>query len=55
MVIVHSYLKEFVAKQELQLGGDVLPVLNTEVEALIRKACKRARANDRKTLMAKDL
>ena len=40
---------------EMSVAADVLPELNKQVEEMIKKAVIRAKANGRRTLMAKDI
>ena len=37
------------------VAGDLAETLSKKVEVLIKEACKRAEANGRRTVMAKDL
>lgn len=52
-LIVKAKLKE--ACQGYNVAGDVADALNAKVEQLLKDACARAEANNRKTVMAKDL
>ena len=52
-VIVMNKVKEIAG--EFSVSGDFYEALDKEVEALIKKATERAKANNRKTVMAKDL
>ena len=51
-IIVKSKIKEIAG--EFNVAGEVAETLNKKVERMIKEACERARANNRKTLMAKD-
>jgi len=53
LLVVSSKIKE--AAQGMSIGSDFAEALSREVEVLIRQAAKRARANGRKTVKAKDL
>ncbi len=53
MLIVRSKIKD-VAK-EFSVAGDFPEALNNVVELLIKEACVRARENQRRTIMPKDL
>ncbi len=53
MIIVKAKIKEISA--EFNVAGDVAEALNAKVEQMVKKACERAEANGRKTVMAKDL
>jgi histone H3/H4 len=60
MLIVKAKIKSVLEKfskegKRWNVSGDFAPALNTEVEKLIEKALRRAEANQRKTIMAKDL
>lgn len=52
-LIVKAKIKD-VAKG-FNVAGDFADALSEKVELLIKDACKRAEANNRKTVMAKDL
>ena len=52
-IIVKSKIKEVV--KELQVASDVAPELDKKVSELLKKAAERAKANGRKTLLARDL
>ncbi len=53
MFIVKSKIKELVG--EVNVGGDFADALDAKVEQLIKDSVKRAEANGRRTIMAKDL
>ncbi len=53
MIIVKAKIKE-IAKG-FNVAGDVADALDKQVEQMVKVACKRAEANGRRTLMAKDL
>ena len=52
-LIVRSRIKDITG--ELQVSSDFAPALEKKVEQLIKEACARAKANQRRTVMAKDL
>lgn len=52
-LVVKAKIKD-VAK-DYNVAGDFAEALSAAVEKLIKKACERADANSRKTVMAKDL
>lgn len=52
-LVVKSKIKELA--NGLNISGDVVTVLEKKVEEIIRKACERAKANGRRTLMGKDI
>lgn len=52
-VVVKSRIKELAG--EYNVAGDFADALNAEVENLVKKACNRAKENNRRTVMAKDL
>ena len=56
-LIVKSKLKEIavIDGKQLNVASDFADKLNEKAEALIIDACKRAIANSRSTVMAKDL
>lgn len=52
-IIVKSKIKE--AVKELNVAGEVAEALNKKVLELLEEASKRAKANGRRTLQARDL
>ncbi len=52
-LIVKAKLKELTG--EFNVAGDFPEALNSKVENLVRDAMRRAEANGRRTIMAKDL
>lgn len=53
MLVVKAKIKDTAG--DYNVSGDFAEALNKEVEALVKKACQRAEANNRKTVMAKDI
>jgi histone H3/H4 len=53
MLIVKAKIKEVASGYNV--SGDLADALNKKVEEMIKDACARAEANNRKTVMAKDL
>jgi histone H3/H4 len=53
LVIVKAKIKDIVG--DANVASDFVETLDVEVKALIKKAVKRAEANNRRTVMAKDL
>ena len=53
MLIVKAKIKSVLAG--FNVSGDLAPALNTKVEEMLKTAMERAKANGRKTVMAKDL
>jgi len=53
MLVNRTKLKEIVGS--IQIAKEFEDELEKEVEAIIRKACKRAAANNRRTVMARDI
>jgi len=54
MLIVKAKIKS-VLSPDKNVSGDFAEELNKKVEELVKAAARRAEANNRKTLMAKDL
>ena len=52
--IVQCKIRAYIKAKGLNTGGDTLEALDKQMSKLIDAAAKRAKANDRKTLMAKD-
>jgi len=53
LLVVSSKIKQVAAG--MSIGTDFAEALSREVEALIKQAARRAKANGRKTIKAKDL
>ena len=53
MLVVKSKIKD--AAGDVSVAGDFADELNRKVEALVKDAVGRAKANNRRTVMAKDL
>jgi histone H3/H4 len=53
LLIITSKIRE--VAEGMSIGSDFAEALSREVEALIKNAAKRAKANGRKTIKAKDL
>jgi len=57
-LVVKAKVKDYadqVASERVSVSSDFADALNEKVQELIKDAVKRARANNRKTIMAKDL
>ncbi len=56
-IIIRSKIKDYaeVDGTKFQVASDLGDALAKKVEELIKDACRRAQANGRKTVMAKDL
>ncbi|MBS3148745.1 hypothetical protein J4219_07715 [Candidatus Woesearchaeota archaeon] len=48
-------VKRFVREQKVKLGRDVIAKLELHVEEVLNKSAQRARSNQRKTLLGRDL
>ena len=53
LLVVRSKIKDVV--KNMNVAGDLAEGLSNKVEQLIKDACKRAEANGRKTVQARDL
>ncbi len=53
MIVVKSKIKELVGN--CNVSGDFAEALDEKVKQLVKAASERAEANNRKTVMAKDL
>ncbi|MBI4148493.1 DUF1931 domain-containing protein [Candidatus Woesearchaeota archaeon] len=53
MVIVRSRVKELAG--DVNVASDFVDALERKVEQLVKEAMSRAKANNRRTVMAKDL
>ena len=56
-VIVKAQVKELakIDEKELSVAEEFYTALEDEVKKLVEKACKRAKSNQRNTIMARDL
>lgn len=54
-LLVQSKVRAYIKDAGLNTGGDTLEALDKRLAELISDAADRAKANDRKTLMAKDV
>lgn len=56
-LVVRSKIDELAVKdgKKMSISSDFHDKLNIVVEDLIKKACERAKANNRNTVMARDL
>lgn len=56
-IVVRTKIKELALAEgkQLNIAGDFAEKLDAEVDAIIKRACARAVANGRSTVMAKDL
>lgn len=54
-LIIKSNIKKVEALKELNIAGDVADELNKKIEELLKKAAQRAKANNRRTMFARDL
>ncbi|MHA2171530.1 MAG: hypothetical protein ACXAB7_16705 [Candidatus Kariarchaeaceae archaeon] len=53
-LLVQSKVRAYIKKKGLNTGGDSLAALEKSFKSVIDDAVMRAKANDRKTLMARD-
>ncbi len=56
-LVVRTQIKDLAkaGERQLNVATDFYEELNSKVKAIIRKACERAVANGRTTIMAKDI
>lgn len=57
MVVIKAKIKEFAKynDKKLNVSGEFAEELNEKVKNLINEACRRAKENNRNTVMKKDL
>ncbi|MGC9311021.1 MAG: hypothetical protein ACP5E4_04855 [Candidatus Aenigmatarchaeota archaeon] len=55
MLVVQSKIKDVARKMDVNMAGDFTEALSKKVEAMIKGAGNRAKANGRKTLRGYDL
>lgn len=53
MIIVKTKVKEYA--ENFNVSGEFIDELNKHVKEIVKKSCKRAEANGRRTVMIKDL
>ncbi|MBS86114.1 MAG: DUF1931 domain-containing protein [Asgard group archaeon] len=54
-LLVQSKVRQYIKDAGLNTGGDALEALDAKVADMLKAAAARAKGNDRKTLMAKDV
>ncbi|MHA1223345.1 MAG: DUF1931 domain-containing protein [Candidatus Heimdallarchaeaceae archaeon] len=56
MMIVQSKVRDYIKELgDYKVGGDLLKALDEKLEAIVKSAAMRAKANGRKTVSARDL
>lgn len=53
MIVVKAKIKEL--SGEFNVSGDFADALDKKVTQMVKDACERAKANNRRTVMAKDI
>jgi histone H3/H4 len=53
MLIVKSKVKDLCG--EINVGGDFIAALNVKAEHLVKEAIRRAKENNRRTVLARDV
>ena len=53
MLVVKAKIKEFTG--DMNVSGDFAEALDKKVQELVKAACERAAANNRRTVMGKDI
>ena len=53
-LVVGSKVKEVIKEMDLMMSGDSIEAVNAKVEALVKAAAERAKANGRKTVKPQD-
>ena len=53
LIIIKAKVKDFA--ENYNVSSDLIPTLDSKVKNLLKEAIERAKANGRKTVMAKDL
>jgi len=54
-LLVQSKVRQYIKDKGLNTGGDSLESIEKALKVVLDDAVKRAKGNDRKTLMAKDI
>ena len=54
-IVVKAKVKELVKAVDLDLSSDFMPKINLKVTQMVKDAIERAKANQRKTVMARDV
>ncbi len=54
-LLVQSKVRAYIKEAGLNTGGDSLEAIEKALKGILDDAIRRAKANDRKTLMAKDV
>jgi len=50
-----SAVRLFLRKEKMRVSSDLMPALDEEIQALLKRAAKRAGKNGRSTVMSQDL
>lgn len=54
-IITKRNVKAFLKENKKRIASATYTMLNNEVEALLKRACKRAETNGRNTIMPQDI
>jgi histone H3/H4 len=54
IMVVTSKVKEAIKAQGCNTAGDAAEALSAKIEAMVKEACERAKANGRKTVRGVD-
>lgn len=56
MIIVKTQIKDAIAENgNFSISSDLAESLDKQVKEILKKACERAKANNRRTVMSRDL
>jgi len=53
--VKRASVKQFLRQNKMRTSAEVYSVVDAQVEAMLKKACYRAKANGRQTVMGQDI
>lgn len=54
-IVKRASVKQFLRQNKMRTSIEVYPAVDAHVEATLKKACQRASANGRQTVMGQDI
>jgi len=54
-VVKRAAVKHFLKENKMRTSSELYAVVDAQVEALLKKACERAKLNGRQTVMGQDI
>lgn len=54
-IVKRASVKQFLRQNKMRTSSELYEVVDASVEAMLKKACQRASANKRQTVMGQDI